>query len=257
MPETPNQPRGPSAHDVDAWQVELREASPHAVVQHAVERFGAGLKVAFSGAEDVLVVDLVAEAARAAGVRPTVFCLDTGRLHPETLRFIEQVREAYPQLGFEVVSPDAAQVEALVRDKGLFSFLRDGHKECCGVRKVAPLRRTLRDADAWMTGQRRDQSPETRAEVPHVQVDEGFSTAEHTLIKYNPLAAWSSAQVWRFLRGAGIPFNPLHERGYVSIGCAPCTRPVLPGQHEREGRWWWELADDKECGLHVGEPTRS
>jgi phosphoadenosine phosphosulfate reductase len=115
-----------------------------------------------------------------------------------------------------------------------------------------PLRRKLATLDAWITGQRRDQSPSTRASVPVVQVDSAFSTPEHTLVKFNPLASWSSAEVWRYIRDNDVPYNELHARGFVSIGCEPCTRAVLPNQHEREGRWWWEDATVKECGLHAG-----
>jgi adenylyl-sulfate reductase (glutathione) len=143
----------------------------------------------------------------------------------------------------------------LVREKGMFSFYEDGHGECCRVRKVRPLRRQLTGLKAWVTGQRKDQSPGTRQAVPVVQVDpvfEGLEGGPGSLIKFNPLSNATSAQVWGFLRVMGVPVNALHSCGYVSIGCEPCTRPVLPGQHEREGRWWWEDAAAKECGLHSG-----
>lgn len=113
------------------------------------------------------------------------------------------------------------------------------------------MRKKLATLDGWITGQRKDQSP-TRSDVPVVQADVGFSGEGKQLIKYNPLANWSSADVWSYIRMMEIPYNPLHERGFVSIGCEPCTRPVLPNQHEREGRWWWEEATHKECGLHAG-----
>ncbi|MDB4993585.1 MAG: thioredoxin-dependent phosophoadenylyl-sulfate reductase, partial [Myxococcaceae bacterium] len=184
-----------------------------------------------------------------------VFCLDTGRLHPETYRFLEKVRERY-KVAFEALAPDTAAVERLVRAKGLFSFYKDGHTECCGVRKVIPLRRRLATLDAWVTGQRKDQSPSTRAAIPVVQEDGAFSTAEHRILKFNPLANWSSAQVWQYIRQNDVPYNELHDKGFVSVGCEPCTRAVLPNQHEREGRWWWEEATQKECGLHVGTPKK-
>ena len=122
----------------------------------------------------------------------------------------------------------------------------------CGIRKVNPLRRKLATVDAWITGQRKDQSPGTRNDVPVVQIDDAFSTDEKTLVKFNPLANWSSKEVWDYIRMTEAPYNKLHEKGFVSIGCEPCTRPILPGQHEREGRWWWEEATQKECGLHAG-----
>ncbi|MCA9858007.1 MAG: phosphoadenosine phosphosulfate reductase family protein, partial [Dehalococcoidia bacterium] len=105
--------------------------------------------------------------------------------------------------------------------------------------------------DGWITGQRRDQSPSTRQQIPVMELDPAFSSEARQLVKFNPLANWSSQQVWDYIRSFDLPYNPLHERGFVSIGCEPCTRPVLPGQHEREGRWWWEEAAHKECGLHV------
>ncbi len=140
----------------------------------------------------------------------------------------------------------------MVNRKGLFSFYVDGHQECCGIRKVQPLRKKLATLDGWITGQRRDQSPGTRTEIPVVQADTGFSGPGKQLIKYNPLANWSSSDVWSYIRLMEIPYNALHERGFISIGCEPCTKAVLPNQHEREGRWWWEEATHKECGLHVG-----
>jgi len=142
-------------------------------------------------------------------------------------------------------------VQRLTREKGLFSFYTDGHEECCGVRKIEPLRRQLAGLDAWITGQRRDQSP-TRPQVPVAQLDKTFSTPDKPLLKFNPLANWSSKQVWDYIRMLEIPFNPLHERGFISIGCEPCTRAIGPNQHEREGRWWWEEATARECGLHKG-----
>ena len=172
-------------------------------------------------------------------------------MHAETYRFIEQVREHY-KIDIDVLSPNTEALQEFVLKKGLYSFYKDGHKECCGVRKVVPLRRKLSTLDAWITGQRKDQSPGTRIDVPVVENDGAFSTPENKLIKFNPLSNWSSAQVWEYIRINNVPFNNLHEQGFISIGCEPCTRPVLPNQHEREGRWWWEDATQKECGLHAG-----
>ncbi|MBT6594366.1 MAG: phosphoadenylyl-sulfate reductase, partial [Porticoccaceae bacterium] len=175
---------------------------------------------------------------------------DTGRLHAQTYRFIEAVRNHY-DIKIDLVMPEAAKVEKLVKEKGLFSFYQDDHKECCGVRKIAPLRKQLLTVDAWITGQRRDQSPGTRAEVPVMQDDKAFSRPDDSLTKFNPLANWTSKQVWDYIRANNVPYNELHDQGFVSIGCEPCTRPTGPGQHEREGRWWWEEATLKECGLHA------
>ena len=230
---------------------ELAEAyaqrHPQEILALAFQEFSPHVAISFSGAEDVVLVDMAAK----LGGEFRVFSLDTGRLHPETLRFLDKVREHYG-ISLEVYFPRPDAVESLVREKGLYSFYRDGHQECCAVRKVEPLRRALGTLNAWITGQRRDQSPLTRAVVPVVQTDPTFSTPERELVKFNPLANWTSRQVWEYIRENQVPFNPLHEQGFISIGCEPCTRPVLPGQHEREGRWWWEDATSKECGLHAG-----
>jgi phosphoadenosine phosphosulfate reductase len=223
----------------------LANAQPQQVLEEAFQQFE-HVAISFSGAEDVVLVDMAAR----LGIPFRAFSLDTGRLHPETYRYLDEVREHY---GFELefTFPDTAEVEALVNAKGLSSFLDDGHKECCQVRKVAPLKRKLAGLDAWITGQRRDQSLDTRSDVAVVEIDAAFSTEARPLVKFNPLADWSSAAVWDYIRANDVPYNPLHARGFVSIGCAPCTREVLPNQHEREGRWWWEAAADKECGLHA------
>ena len=174
---------------------------PEEILRLALQRFE-HIAISFSGAEDVVLVDMATKIKK--GVQ--VFSLDTGRLHPETYRFLEQVRGHY-RLALEMLSPDAAAVETLVREKGLFSFYKDGHKECCGIRKVAPLRRKLNTLDAWITGQRKDQSPGTRASIPVVEEDLAFSTSDHRLIKFNPLANWSSEQVWQYIKENDVPYN--------------------------------------------------
>jgi phosphoadenosine phosphosulfate reductase len=227
-------------------EAEYSQKSPREILQLALQTFD-NIAISFSGAEDVVLIDIASKLTKDF----RVFTLDTGRLHAETYQFLDRVREHYG-IKLEVMFPDAAEVQGLVEEKGLFSFYKDGHKECCGVRKVRPLRRKLATLDAWITGQRKDQSPGTRAAIPVIEVDTAFSTAENQLIKFNPLANWSSAQVWDYIRALDVPYNKLHERGFVSIGCEPCTRAVLPNQHEREGRWWWEESTAKECGLHIG-----
>ena len=221
--------------------------APRNVLEDAFARFGTDrISISFSGAEDVVLIDM---AVSILGKNVPVFTLDTGRLHPETYRFIETVRERY-DIEIEVRYPDAAAVGELVRRKGLFSFYRDGHQECCAVRKIQPLREKLASLDAWITGQRRDQGV-TRTEVPAEQVDTAFSTPDRTLVKFNPLAEWTAQDVWAYIHENGVPYNPLHDQGMPSIGCEPCTRAIGPNQSERDGRWWWENADDKECGLHA------
>ena len=232
--------------DAAALAAEYDGRPPQDILRLALEHFDQ-IAISFSGAEDVVLVDMAARINKDV----TVFSLDTGRLHPETYRLLEQVREKYG-VTLEVLTPDPAALEKLVREKGLYSFYRDGHKECCGIRKVAPLRRKLATLDAWVTGQRKDQSPGTRAGIPVVEKDQAFSRPDHALYKFNPLSNWSSEQVWGYIRENEVPYNELHARGFISIGCEPCTRPVLPNQHEREGRWWWEEETLKECGLHAG-----
>jgi phosphoadenosine phosphosulfate reductase len=237
------------AGDIAALEQELAARPPAEIVRWALSRFGRDCGLAFSGAEDVVLVDMAVKSGHAV----SLFCLDTGRLHPETYRFIERVRSHYG-VEIELLAPQTNALQVFVRKKGLFSFYEDGHQECCGVRKVEPLRRALGGYRAWMSGQRRDQNPATRAHVPVLQVDGSFTGRDGALVKFNPLANWSSAQTWAYIREHEVPYNPLHERGFMSIGCEPCTRATHPGQHEREGRWWWEDSTQKECGLHSVPP---
>lgn len=233
--------------DVAAAAAELAGAAPEAIVRWGQERFGGDLVIAFGGSDDVAVIDMAAK----TGLPFSVVTIDTGRLHPETYDFVERVRRHYA-IEIAVTSPDAVPVEALVRRKGLFSFYQDGHGECCAIRKVDPLRRVLSSFRAWATGQRRDQSTATRAALPTVESDPVFTGVAGPLVKLNPLAAWTRAELWQYLLDNAVPTNALHARGFASIGCAPCTRAIAPGQAERDGRWWWEDAGKKECGLHAG-----
>ena len=239
-------PAGAAAGVPDAATLaaELSGRRPEEVVGRALELFGSELAIAFSGAEDVVLIDMAVK----SGKPFSVFTLDTGRLAPETHEFIERVRKHYG-VAISAAFPQAAAVEALVVKKGLFSFYEDGHGECCGIRKVEPLRRTLAGYRAWMTGQRRDQSP-TRTNVSVVESDAGMAGPSGSLLKWNPLAFATLSEVWAYIRDNDVPYNPLHDRGFVSIGCAPCTRAIRPGEHERAGRWWWEEATKRECGLH-------
>jgi len=233
-----------SDFNVQQLALEYDNASPRKILELALEKFD-NIAISFSGAEDVVLIDI----ARKVRKDIRVFSLDTGRLHPETYQYIEQVRKHYG-IDIEIMTPDSELLQPFIQEKGLFSFFEDGHQECCGVRKIEPLKRKLATMDAWITGQRKDQSP-TRSEVPVIQNDHTFSGPGKNLIKFNPLSNWSSEQVWDYIRMFDVPYNKLHEQGFTSIGCQPCTRPVLPNQHEREGRWWWEEATHKECGLHA------
>lgn len=229
--------------DLKKLNARLANASPREILACAFATWP-NCALSFSGAEDVLLVHLASKLR--SDVR--VFTLDTGRLHARTYEFIERVRETYG-LRIDALCPDAERLERLVGEKGLFSFYRDGHGECCGIRKIEPMRRHLRGFDAWISGIRRDQSP-TRREIDIFEIDGRFSGMGVPLIKINPLANQTSSEVWNQIRMLDIPYNPLHDQGFASIGCEPCTRPTGPGQHEREGRWWWEEATLRECGLH-------
>jgi phosphoadenosine phosphosulfate reductase len=237
-----------SVEEATAIAAELSAKEPQDVLRWALQRYGAECALAFSGAEDVALIDMAAK----TGLPFSVFSLETGRLHPETYQFIEKVRKHY---GIQITAmyPDTVLIESLVRQKGLFSFYEDGHTECCGIRKVEPLGRALMNYRAWVTGQRRDQSP-TRTDVPAIQFDKAHTGLDSgPLLKLNPLAAWSLQQTWDYIRDNDVPYNALHERGYISIGCEPCTRAIRPGEHERAGRWWWEDSTKRECGLHIAK----
>lgn len=178
-----------------------------------------------------------------------VFVLDTGRMHEATYDLIDRVRDRYDK-PVEIVFPRADEVEEMVRSKGMNLFYEslENRKSCCFVRKVAPMRRYVAELDAYVSGLRRDQNL-TRADTPKVTVDVGNGG----VVKVNPLADWTREQVWDYVRQHNVPVNRLHKTGYPSVGCAPCTRSVPQGADERDGRWWWESADTKECGLHVSE----
>ncbi|HET9652210.1 MAG TPA: phosphoadenylyl-sulfate reductase [Usitatibacter sp.] len=194
------------------------------------------------GAEDMVLIDLIAR----EGFRIEVFTLDTGRLPRETLDLLAETRSRYG-LDVQVYTPSPADVDAYVAGHGLDGFYAsvEARKACCEVRKVEPLRRALQGRTAWITGLRRAQNS-TRAGVSESDYD-----AVHGLAKFNPLADWTDIDVWTYLRNFGVPYNALHDRGYPSIGCEPCTRAVKPGEHPRAGRWWWENEGiDKECGMH-------
>jgi phosphoadenosine phosphosulfate reductase len=231
--------------NIEQLQAELAQKNPRFILKKALSLFD-NIAISFSGAEDAVLIDM------AMSIRKDiqVFTLDTGRLHPETYRFIEKVRKHY-QIEIELLTPNRDVLDEFVKRKGLFSFYEDGHEECCKIRKVEPLRRRLASVDAWISGQRRDQNPGTRQNIFEVDIDSVFSTAKTQLVKFNPLLNWKSAQVWDYIEANQVPYNEMHNRGYISIGCEPCTRAILPNEHERAGRWWWEENTKKECGLHV------
>ena len=196
------------------------------------------------GAEDMVLADAILS----RGLPIAIFTLDTGRLPRETLDLLVSVRNRYGY-DIEVMRPQAAAVERYVEEHGLNAMYEsiELRKRCCHLRKVEPLTRALAGRDAWITGLRRAQSV-TRTELPLRERDD-----THGLTKFNPLADWSEAEIWDYIRSRDVPYNALHDRGYPSIGCEPCTRAIRAGEDVRAGRWWWEQKDSRECGLHVAE----
>jgi phosphoadenosine phosphosulfate reductase len=222
----------------------LDGTSAETAVREAFRIVPAGRLVLASslGIEDQVLTHLVC----AVHAKPRIFTLDTGRLFPETYETMERTMQRYG-FRYEVLAPDTGELEEMVRTHGPNLFYRsvESRKMCCAVRKTHPLRRVLSTADAWICGLRKEQSV-TRRSIERIEWDETFG-----LCKINPLIDWTEQQVWEYIRENGIPYNPLHDRGYPSIGCAPCTRAVAPGEDIRGGRWWWEQPEHKECGLHV------
>jgi len=225
-----------SAADMQWRAGDLQRALRAIAAEHAPAALASSL-----GAEDMVLTDTILR----AGIPIEIFTLDTGRLHPETLSVLERVRERYAY-DIRVFRPDATAVERYVSGLGLDAIYRsvELRRRCCEIRKVEPLGRALAGKGAWVTGLRRKQSV-TRAQLPLKEFDPVYG-----LWKFNPLAEWSEPEVWDYLRRHAVPYNPLHDRGFRSIGCAPCTRPTAAGEDLRAGRWWWEDAQTKECGLH-------
>lgn len=221
--------------------LEDRIAAVIPLLQHASGEYAPVALASSFGAEDMVLTDLVAKYAPEIGI----FTLDTGRLPAETHRLMQTVAERYA-LTVHTYFPDGAALERYQRANGVNAFYRsvDLRKQCCQIRKVEPLKRALAGKRAWITGLRREQAPGRQA------VAESAFDADYGLQKFNPLADWSNAEVWEYLRRFKVPYNALHDRGYPSIGCAPCTRAVTVGENPRAGRWWWENGGGKECGLH-------
>ncbi|MFH1066739.1 MAG: phosphoadenylyl-sulfate reductase [bacterium] len=233
-----------SPHSIEAFN--LRFESAEAVIAWATNEFKHQLTFACSfGLEDMVVLDLLLKTHSSA----SVFILDTGRLHQETCNLIEQTRQHYRR-SFDVYAPNTDALQTLLREQGPNSFYQsvEARKLCCHVRKVEPLGRALAGKKAWLTGLRREQSSH-RNDLQIVEVDE----AHGEILKINPLASWDEQKVREYIHQHHLPYNKLHDQGYPSIGCAPCTRAIKPGEDIRAGRWWWEQASRKECGLHSGK----
>ncbi len=237
------------AAEVAAAANTLEPQSAQDVLAWGIKTFFPRIGLASSfGAEDVVLIDMLVK----LNPKVTIFTLDTGRLNEETYDVMERIREKY-QISIKSYFPNLEKVQTLEREKGFFSFRKsiENRKECCGIRKVEPLNRALGELDAWITGLRRAQAV-TRTSVPKVELD----GAHGNMIKLNPLADWSEQQVWDYIKANQVPYNTLHDQNYPSIGCAPCTRAVKPGEDIRAGRWWWETPEQKECGLHVNPAAK-
>ena len=246
--EIPTYEQVRSDEEVKALQERFEDASAVELLRWAHAEFGDEVALASSfGLEDVVLVDLIDE----ADVPIRIFTLDTGRLHQETYDVISQIRERY-DLQIETYFPEREKVEEMLREKGPNSFYesREERLECCFIRKVAPLNRALSSCQAWITGLRRDQNV-TRQGTPKVEIDRSHGN----ILKLNPIADWKQDDVTARIEARDIPYNELHDRSYPSIGCAPCTRAVEPGEHRRAGRWWWEEPESRECGLHTEKKT--
>ncbi len=220
----------------------FEKSEPEEILRWALDTYHPRIALASSfGAEDMVLIDVLSK------IRPDarIFTLDTGRLHPETYEVMDVVKSKY---GFkiDIYFPETKAVEDMVNRYGLNLFYEsvDLRRMCCRIRKVEPLTRAVSDLSAWITGLRREQTA-TRSSTPKVEIDKDHGD----IVKVNPLVDWTTEQVWDCIREHNVPYNKLHDRGYPSIGCAPCTRAVMPGQDLRAGRWWWERGA-KECGLH-------
>jgi phosphoadenosine phosphosulfate reductase len=227
----------------------LENQDARGVLAWALDQYHPRIALASSfSVEDMVVLDLL------MSLRPEarVFTLDTGRLHGETYDLMERTRRRYG-INIEVCFPDRQAVAEMVEMKGFYSFREsiENRKECCKIRKVQPLRAKLAELSAWITGLRREQSI-TRNFLPKAEIDE----ANGGIIKINPLADWTEEQIWAYIRNHNLPYNELHDRGFPSIGCEPCTRAIEPGEDIRAGRWWWENPEHKECGLHSAKIAR-
>ncbi|HAG16866.1 MAG TPA: phosphoadenylyl-sulfate reductase [Bacteroidales bacterium] len=221
----------------------VQNKSPQEIIQLFFEKFKN--RIAFSnsfGAEDQVITDMISKIDKSL----KIFTLDTGRLFPETYDIIERTSKRYG-IPIQIYFPDALQVEKMVNEKGVNLFFEsiENRKLCCHIRKIEPLKRAFQDLDVWICGLRKSQSI-TRNEVQIVEWDEN-----NGLIKLNPIVDWTEEQVWAYIQENKVPYNRLHDKGFPSVGCQPCTRAIEKGEDLRAGRWWWENPETKECGLHA------
>ncbi|WP_315568234.1 phosphoadenylyl-sulfate reductase [Haemophilus parahaemolyticus] len=215
----------------------LKQRLKHIAENHQNARFASSLAV-----EDMVITDVIAREY----LNICIFTLDTGLLHAETLALLDKLDQVYPNIHIERFQPNQADADRYVESKGKFAFYEsvELRRECCHIRKIEPLNRAIQGADAWLTGQRREQSA-TRTELLFAEQDKSRG-----IDKYNPIFDWSENDVWAYILANNVPYNDLYHQGFPSIGCDPCTRQVKEGEDIRAGRWWWESKDSKECGLH-------
>jgi phosphoadenosine phosphosulfate reductase len=221
----------------------VKNKTPEEIIQFFLEKFND--KIAFSsslGAEDQVITDMISKIDKSA----KIFTLDTGRVFPETYDLIDRTTKRY-NMPIEIYFPNAEQVEGMVKEKGINLFFEstENRKRCCHIRKIEPLKRAFKNLDVWICGLRRDQSI-TRTDMQFVEWDEA-----NGLIKLNPIVDWTEKQVWDYIKANRVPYNRLHDNGFPSVGCQPCTRAITEGEDTRAGRWWWENPETKECGLHA------
>ena len=225
-------------------QLNAKLKTPLEVLRWALDNLHPRIAVASSfGAEDVAIIDMISN----INPKARVFTLDTGRLNQETYDVMDEIRSRY-NMNIEVMFPDNDEVEQMVRVNGMNLFYHSvgNRKLCCGIRKVHPLNRMLSTLDGWITGLRADQT-EVRSNSNKIEID----SQHNDIIKVNPILEWSWEQTWDYIKKNNIPYNKLHDKGFPSIGCEPCTRAIKPGEPLRAGRWWWESDTEKECGLHA------
>ena len=228
--------------NIEELNKKFEKSSPEEILEFFLEKYSGKIALSSSlGAEDQVLTDMIVKINK----NTQIFSLDTGRLFPETYSLLEQTNK-YFNINIELFSPDEFQVEKMVNEKGVDLFYKsvENRKLCCYIRKQIPLKQAFSGLDVWICGLRREQSV-TRYGIPLVEMD-----TANNLIKLNPLYNWSEKQVWDYIHKNNIPYNPLHDKGFPSIGCQPCTRAVKAGEDIRSGRWWWEEPESKECGLH-------
>jgi len=221
----------------------FQNSKPEEILSYFLKEYGNDAALSSSlGAEDQVLTDMIFKSNKSANI----FTLDTGRLHPETYDVMDATNLKY-SVKLNVFFPKNEEIEKLYQTQGVNGHFEsiDKRKNCCGIRKMEPLKRALKPLKVWITGLRAAQSV-TRTDTPIVEFDEHFD-----VIKVNPLINWSEKDVWEYIKANNVPYNKLHDQGFPSIGCAPCTRPVKAGEDVRSGRWWWENPEHKECGLHA------